>query len=83
LDRAAVNEAFGDILNSGTASAAQIEFINMVVEHLTDLGIMDPALLYEPPFTDIAPTGPDDLFGDERVTKLFAKIETLNESAVA
>ncbi|GAB1715040.1 MAG: restriction endonuclease subunit R [Nitrobacter sp.] len=83
LDRAAVNEAFGDFLNSGTASAAQIEFINMVVEHLTDQGIMDPALLYEPPFTDVAPTGPDDLFGDERVTKLFAKIETLNESAVA
>jgi type I restriction enzyme R subunit len=38
---------------------------------------MDPALLYDPPFTDIAPTGPDDLFGDERVTRRFAKIETI------
>jgi type I site-specific restriction endonuclease len=42
----------GDFLSTGTASAAQIEFINMVVEHLTDQGIMDPVLLYEPPFTD-------------------------------
>jgi type I restriction enzyme, R subunit len=83
LDRAAVTEAFGDFLNSGTASAAQIEFINMLVEHLTDQGIMDPALLYEPPFTDVAPTGPDDLFGDDRVATLFSKIEMLNESAVA
>ena len=83
LDRAAVTEAFGDFLDSGTASVAQIEFINMVVEHLTDQGIMDPALLYEPPFTDVAPTGPDDLFGDDRVTELFSKIEMLNESAVA
>lgn len=83
LDRTAVNEAFGDFLNSGTASAAQIEFINMVVERLTDQGIMDPALLYEAPFTDVAPTGPDDLFGEERVTTLFSKIEMLNESAVA
>ncbi|KPF99704.1 restriction endonuclease subunit R [Rhodopseudomonas sp. AAP120] len=83
LDRAAVTEAFGDFLDSGTASAAQIEFINMVVEHLTDQGIMDPGLLYEPPFTYVAPTGPDDLFGDERVTQLFSKIEMLNESAVA
>jgi type I restriction enzyme R subunit len=83
LDRVAVNEAFGDFLNSGTASAAQIEFINMVIEHLTDQGIMDPALLYDPPFTDVAPTGPDDLFGDQQVTQLFAKINTLNESAVA
>jgi type I restriction enzyme R subunit len=83
LDRVAVNETFGEFLNSGTASAAQIEFINMVIEHLTDQGIMDPALLYDPPFTDVAPTGPDDLFGDERVIKLFAKIETINASAVA
>lgn len=83
LDRAAVTDAFGDFLDSGTASAAQIEFINMVVDHLTAQGIMDPALLYESPFIDVAPTGPDGLFGEERVTKLFAKIETLNESAVA
>ena len=70
-------------LLSGTASAAQIRFINMVVEHLTDQGTMDPALLYRPPFTDIAATGPDDLFGDERVTRLFSKVEAINASAVA
>ena len=83
LDRAAVAAAFGEFLSEGTATAAQIEFINMVIEHLTDRGVMDPAVLYEPPFTDIAPTGPDPLFGEERVTQLFAKIQALNESAVA
>jgi type I restriction enzyme R subunit len=83
LDRAAVSDAFGEFLSSGTATAAQIEFINMVIEYLTDQGVMDPALLYEPPFTDIAPTGPDELFGEERVTRLFSKIEAINASAVA
>jgi type I restriction enzyme, R subunit len=83
LDRAAVSEAFGDFLSAGTASAAQIEFINLIVEHLTDQGIMDPALLYEPPFTDIAPTGPDQVFDEERVTRLFARIRAINDSAVA
>lgn len=83
LDRAAVQDAFGDFLAVGTASAAQIEFIEMVVEHLTDQGTLDPALLYEPPFTDIAPTGPDRLFDEEKVTRLFTKIKALNESAVA
>jgi type I restriction enzyme R subunit len=83
LDRAAVREAFGEFLAAGVATAAQIEFINMVIEHLTDQGVMDPALLYEPPFTDVAPTGPDHLFDDERVARLFSKIDAINASAVA
>jgi type I restriction enzyme R subunit len=83
LDRAAVSAAFGDFLAAGTATAAQIEFINMIVEHLTNQGVMDPALLYEPPFTDLAPTGPETMFDEERVTRLFAQIQALNESAVA
>ncbi len=63
--------------------ATQIEFINMVIEHLTDQGVMDPALLYEAPFTDIAPTGPDQLFDEEKVTRLFTRIKAINDSAVA
>jgi type I restriction enzyme R subunit len=83
LDRAAATEAFGEFLSGGKASAAQIEFIHMIIEHLTDQGVMDPAVLYEPPFTDLAPTGPDQVFDEEKVTKLFAKIRAINESAVA
>jgi len=83
LDRAAVRDAFGEFLAAGVASAAQIEFINMVIEHLTDLGVMDPELLYEPPFTDVAPTGPEQLFDEEKVTRLFTRIKAINDSAVA
>lgn len=83
LDRAAVTEAFADFIVPGTASAQQIEFITMVIEHLTEKGAMDPALLYEPPFTDIAPTGPDQMFDEQRVVQLVHKLQALNESAVA
>lgn len=44
---------------------------------------MDPALLYEAPFTDIAPTGPEKLFDEEKVARLFTKIQAISESAVA
>jgi type I restriction enzyme R subunit len=83
LDRKSVTDVFGEFLNSGTASAAQIEFVNMVIEHLTDQGVMDPALLYEPPFTGIAPTGPEHLFDENNVTRLFKTIQQMNDSAVA
>ena len=83
LDRAAVRKAFGEFLADGIATATQIEFINMVIEHLTDQGVMDPALLYEPPFRDVAPTGPEQLFDEEEVTRLFSKIQAINDSAVA
>jgi type I restriction enzyme R subunit len=83
LERASVNEAFGEFLAIGAATAAQIEFIGMVIEHLTDQGVMDPGLLYEAPFTDLAPTGPDQLFDESQVTQLFSKIEAMNASAVA
>jgi type I restriction enzyme R subunit len=83
LDRAAVSEAFGGFIAAGTATAAQIEFINMVVEHLTDQGMMDPSLLYEPPFTAVAPTGPEHLFDEVKVVRLVSTIREINDSAVA
>lgn len=83
LDRAAVSEAFGEFLASGTATAAQIEFIHMIIEHMTHQGVMDPALLYEQPFTTVAPTGPEQLFDEDKVTRLFIRIRAINDSAVA
>ncbi|MER9337892.1 DEAD/DEAH box helicase family protein [Mesorhizobium sp. M0293] len=83
LDRTAVSEAFGEFLSAGTASAAQIEFVGMIIEHLTDQGTMDPSLLYEPPFTDLAPTGPEQVFDEDRVTKLVSRIREISDSAVA
>jgi type I restriction enzyme R subunit len=83
LDRAAVSAVFGEFLSAGTATAAQIEFVNMVIEHLTHQGVLDPALLYEPPFSDVAPTGPEQVFDEQRIALLFRKIEAINDSAVA
>jgi type I restriction enzyme R subunit len=42
LDRAAVAEAFSAFLADKTASANQIEFIGLIVDHLTEKGSMDP-----------------------------------------
>lgn len=83
LERQAVNAAFAEFIADGSASAAQIEFINMVVDHLTEQGVMDPGLLYDSPFTDIAPRGPEEMFEEARVVQLVDRIRTMNDSAVA
>ncbi|TPL75960.1 DEAD/DEAH box helicase family protein [Mesorhizobium sp. B2-3-15] len=81
LDRSAVSDAFGEFLSHGVATHQQIEFIGLVIEHMTEAGSMDPALLYEAPFTDIAPTGPEQVFDEGRVAGLIARIRDISESA--
>lgn len=62
MDRAAVQEEFSQFLDSGRYTAEQIRFIGMVIDELTTNGRVDPARLYESPYTDNAPTGPDYVF---------------------
>ncbi|WP_439648250.1 type I restriction endonuclease subunit R [Acuticoccus kalidii] len=83
LERNAVEQAFSDLVADGAASPDQLEFIGLVIDHLTDRGTMDPALLYESPFTDIAPHGPDQVFDINRAGRIVQTIQTFNNSAVA
>jgi type I restriction enzyme R subunit len=82
LDRHAVAEAFGEFLADSAATAQQIEFVDMVIEHLTEKGTMDPGLLYESPFIDKAPEGPQQVFDFEKTKRLIEVIKGLNDSAV-
>lgn len=81
LDRHAVAEAFSEFLADSAATAQQIEFVDMVIEHLTEKGTMDPGLLYESPFIDKAPEGPQQVFDFENARRLIEVIKGLNESA--
>jgi type I restriction enzyme R subunit len=83
LDRQAATEALNGFLGDKTLSGNQIEFVNLIVNHLTERGVMDAALLYEPPFTGFAPQGPDGLFQPARVEELFRVLEQVRASAIA
>lgn len=47
LDREAAKHAFDQFQCKRKLSANQIEFLNMVIDYLTERGVMDPRLLYE------------------------------------
>ena len=82
LDREAAKEALAGFLAGKTLSANQIEFVNLIVKHLTEYGVMGAALLYESPFTDLTPRGPDGLFSSAQVDELLKTIEAVRTTAL-
>jgi type I restriction enzyme R subunit len=83
LDRGAAKEALAGFLAGKTLGANQIEFVNLIVDHLTEHGVMPAVLLYESPFTDITPRGPDGLFASGEVDELIATLLRVRATAVA
>ncbi|HLP42228.1 MAG TPA: DEAD/DEAH box helicase family protein, partial [Fibrobacteria bacterium] len=83
LDREAAKGALGEFLDGHAWSAQQIEFLNLIVNHLTQNGIMDAALLYESPFTDVMPKGPEGLFTSAEVDKLMGVLDKVKATTRA
>jgi type I restriction enzyme R subunit len=83
LDREAAKQAFGQFLSGGTATANQVEFINLVVDYLTEHGVMEASALYESPFTDVSPHGPEGAFSPAQVDHLIAVLAEIRERAAA
>jgi type I restriction enzyme R subunit len=83
LDREAAMLAFSEFLQGGSASANQIEFVNLIVEELTQTGVMEPGRLFESPFTDVNAQGPLGVFAPAKVTRLVQLLDDIRERAVA
>lgn len=81
LDREAAKQALGEFVADTTLTANQIEFVNLLVDHLTARGVVDAGLLYESPFTDLAPQGPDGLFPSSQVSKLLTALNAIRDTA--
>ena len=83
LDRNAAKEALGQFLDTNRYSSAQIRFVEMIIERLTQHGVMDPGLLYEPPFTSVHYEGLDGVFPGAGADALVDAIRVINRNAQA
>lgn len=83
LDREAAKGALNSFLAGKTLRANQIEFLNLIIDHLTEHGIMDARSLYDSPYTDFSPKGVDGMFESKEVDELVSILDDVRKRAVA
>jgi type I restriction enzyme R subunit len=83
LDREAAAAAFAEFSRGTDFTANQLRFIQLIIDHLTANGVMEPGRLFESPFSDDAPQGPQSLFTDAQVHGIVAVLADVRSRAVA
>ena len=83
LDHEAAMQAFSEFINGTKVTSNQIEFINLVVQELTQNGVMEPDRLFEQPFTNLHSAGPMGIFPQAIVLQIVQVLEGIRERAVA
>jgi type I restriction enzyme R subunit len=83
LDREAAKKAFAEFLDGKILNANQLEFVNLVIDHLTERGVVKVEALYSSPYTDVSPQGPDGLFKPKEVDDLVDILHEVRDRAVA
>jgi type I restriction enzyme, R subunit len=83
LEREAAKAALAGFMAGRPLTANQIEFINLILDHLTERGAMDPRRLYESPFTDFDDQGVAGVFSMEDARVLAQVLRDVGSRAAA
>jgi len=83
LDREAAKQALAKFMADKTLAGNQIEFLNMIVDHLVEHGWMDAELLYQSPYVDFSPRGVEGVFTSPQVDELVAILNEIGQRALA
>lgn len=83
LDGSAAKDAFGEFATTHKLNADQTEFIDMIVDHLTDSGIVEPATFYESPFSDLNDMGLAGVLSKDQAVRIIDIVKEINSSAEA
>ncbi|SMX31900.1 DEAD/DEAH box helicase family protein [Actibacterium lipolyticum] len=83
LDRAAAKEAFSSFSARSDLNADQNEFLGMLIDFLTETGVVEPKLFYESPFTDIDDLGIAGVFSKVQAKEIISIVTRLNQVEAA
>jgi type I restriction enzyme, R subunit len=82
LDRDAVTVALDGFHAGQALTGNQLHFLELLIDSLTRNGTIPVEALYEPPFTALAPRGPEDLFAEAKVDVLVAALHSIRATAL-
>ena len=83
LNREVAKGLFNDFLVGTNYNSNQIEFVNLIINQLVEHGIVEVSLLYESPFTDIAPRGPEAIFTADQIQRIIRLLDDIKSTAIA
>ena len=81
LDHAAVEKAFADFINSANLNTKQIAFINKIICHIEQNGILEPSALMDKPFDH--PVNFISLFPGQMNRSIIEVINGINANALS
>lgn len=83
LDPTAVNVAFSSFINNPSLNAAQIRFLNMIIQYISTNGAVEAEKLFEAPFTEISGHGLLGVFNQQEAEAIVKVIGEVNTRATA
>jgi type I restriction enzyme R subunit len=83
LDRVTAKAAFSSFIAEHQLNPDQTEFIDMIIDHLTDGGIVEPKSFYESPFSDIDDLGIAGLFDKDHASEIIGIVRMVNDASIA
>ncbi len=78
MDAERARAAFAEFIQAGSLNAAQLRFVQLIIDYLTRNGRVTMAMLFESPFTDQIDQGAFGLFSDAQVMwlkRIFEEVE--------
>ncbi|WP_394198541.1 DEAD/DEAH box helicase family protein [Litoreibacter albidus] len=83
LNRGAAKEAFSEFVTRHDLTADQTEFLDLVIDSLTESGFVEPQVFYESPYTDIDDMGIAGVFDRVQTQEIIKIVRTLNDAVAA
>ena len=83
LDRSAVRKVFAEFIRESNFNANQIEFVDLIIDALSKNGRIDPARLYEQPFTRLNDQGLSGMFEQTEAQEIIQILKAVNSDKAA